>query len=201
MDYHANKGIAAAGRSWPLALFRSDAFPRPVVVAAGILLFAAATAIGARIAVPLGFTPVPMTLQTLPVLLAGAVLGPWAGALSQLLYLGLGATGVPVFSGGGVGLPWLFGPTGGYLMAFPLAAAAVGLIGGSHRARVRTAIALAAGTVLIFAMGAGWLLATTGSSPGTIFALAVQPFVAGAIIKAAVAYVLIRQLGPGSPGR
>lgn len=170
------------------------AVPRPVALSAGVLLFAAATALGARVAVPLGFTPVPMTLQTLVVLLAGALLGPGAGAASQLAYLGLGAAGVPVFAAGGAGLPWLLGPTGGYLLAFPLAAAAVGWIGGPGRGPLRSAAGLAAGTATVFALGAAWLAAATGAGPGEVFALAVQPFLAGAAIKAVAAYVVVRAL-------
>jgi len=82
-------------------LARLFAANRPVALPLAVLVFAGLTALGAHIAVPLGFTPVPMTLQTLFVLLAGLLLGPVAGAASQLLYLGLGLTGVPVFAIGG----------------------------------------------------------------------------------------------------
>ncbi len=179
------------------ALSAASAVPRPVAVAATVLLFAAATAVGARIAVPLGFTPVPMTLQTFVVLLAGALLGPRAGAASQLTYLAVGAAGVPVFAAGGAGLPWLLGPTGGYLLAFPLAAAAVGWIAGPGRAPLRVAAGLAVGTGAIFALGAAWLASMTGAGPQEAFALAVQPFVAGAAIKAAAAFVVVRGLTAG----
>ena len=84
--------------------------------------FAAATALGARLEIP--HSPVPYTLQTLCVLLAGAFLGPRNGAISQLLYLAAGVLGAPVFSGGAFGLAQLLGPTGGYLKilgVFPVA--------------------------------------------------------------------------------
>src|SRR3989339_1178484 len=89
-------------------------------------LFAALTAAVSPIKIPLGFTPVPITLQTLMVLLSGAMLGARYGALSQFLYLVLGAAGLPVFAGGSGGIASLFGPTGGYLFSYPIAAFIVG---------------------------------------------------------------------------
>src|SRR5512147_2797212 len=86
--------------------------------------FAAVTAIAAQLEIP--HQPVPYTLQTLAVLLAGGLLGWRNGALSMFLYLAAGIAGAPVFSGAGFGLIRLLGPTGGYLLAFPVAAAVVG---------------------------------------------------------------------------
>lgn len=159
-----------------------------------VALLALLTALGAHVAVPLGITPVPMTLQTLFVLLAGALLGPVAGASSQLLYLGLGIAGVPVFAMGAAGLPWIFGPTGGYLMAFPLAAALVGWISGSEGSALRTAMALVAGSSIIFVMGAGWLSVVTDLGPGDLFAIGVQPFLVGAVVKAAICFAATRRI-------
>lgn len=159
-----------------------------------VMLFALLTALGAHVAVPLGITPVPMTLQTLFVLLAGALLGPVAGATSQLLYLGLGVAGVPVFAMGAAGLPWIFGPTGGYLMAFPLAAALVGWISGSEGHALRTAVALVVGSAVIFVMGAGWLSVVNDFGPGALFVAAVQPFLVGAVVKAVICFVVTRQI-------
>ena len=160
----------------------------PVAVAA----FALLTALGAHVAVPLGVTPVPMTLQTLFVLLAGALLGPVAGASSQLLYLALGVAGAPVFAMGGVGLPWIFGPTGGYLMAFPMAAALTGWIAGREGQVLRTTAGFVGGTVVIFALGAAWLSVVTDMGPGALFAAAVQPFLPGAVAKVAIGVVATR---------
>ena len=167
---------------------------RPVALPVGVLLFSLLTALGAYVAVPLGISPIPMTLQTLFVLMAGALLGPVAGAASQLLYLGLGVAGVPIFAMGGAGLPWVLGPTGGYLMAFPLAAALVGWIGGGEGGAIRTVAGLIAGTAAIFALGAGWLSVVTNMDPGAVFAAGVQPFLPGALIKAGIAFVVIRQV-------
>src|SRR3989338_884787 len=89
-------------------------------------LFAALTAVAAQVKIPLSFTPVPITLQTLMVLLSGAMLGARYGALSQFIYLVLGAAGLPVFAGGSGGIASLFGPTGGYLFSYPIAAFIVG---------------------------------------------------------------------------
>jgi len=91
-------------------------------------LFAALTAAVAWFKIPLPFTPVPITLQTLVVLLSGAMLGPYYGAISMILYLTVGAIGLPVFAGGGSGLGALLGPTGGYLFSYPIAAFVIGLI-------------------------------------------------------------------------
>ncbi len=167
---------------------------RRVAMPVAVALFALLTALGAYVAVPLGITPVPMTLQTLFVLLSGALLGPVAGASSQLLYLGLGMAGVPVFAMGAAGLPWIFGPTGGYLMSFPIAAATVGLIASREGGLVRMASALLAATLVIFLMGSGWLAVVTDSSSTALFAIAVLPFLVGAMVKAAIALVVARQI-------
>lgn len=176
----------------PLALAGSPS--RAVGVPLAVVLFSAATAAGAYVAVPLGFTPVPMTLQTLFVLLAGVVLGPVAGAASQLLYLGVGAVGVPVFAGGGAGLAWVFGPTGGYLIAFPVAAALTGWIAGRDGALFRTAAGIVAGSAAIFILGAAWLSVVGAVAPGQVFASAVAPFLPGAVLKAAIALAAARPL-------
>ncbi len=89
-------------------------------------LFAGFTAAIASFKIPLGFTPVPITLQTLGVLLAGGVLGPLWGAVSMILYILIGALGLPVFAGGSSGFGVLLGPTGGYLLSYPIAAAVIG---------------------------------------------------------------------------
>jgi biotin transport system substrate-specific component len=116
-----------------------------------IALFAVATALAARVEIPAW--PVPFTLQTLVVLLAGAFLGARNGAASQLLYLAVGVAGMPVFSSGGVGLEKLVGPTGGYLAAFPIAAAVAGLLVTGARSTVRIALGMAAASLTILLLG------------------------------------------------
>ena len=116
-----------------------------------IALFAAATAIGARIEIP--HHPVPYTMQTMFVLLAGAFLGARNGAMSQILYLAVGVLGAPVFSIGGFGIARLLGPTGGYLLAFPVAAAAVGYLVQTRRTLPWLFFSMAIGLAIIFVSG------------------------------------------------
>ena len=89
-------------------------------------LFAALTGAVAWFKIPLPFTPVPITLQTLMVLLSGAMLGAYYGALAMIIYLILGTIGLPVFAGGSSGVAALLGPTGGYLLSYPVAAFVIG---------------------------------------------------------------------------
>ncbi len=116
-----------------------------------IVTFAILTAVGAQIEIPL--KPVPLTFQTMFVLLAGAFLGRRNGFLSMILYLGLGMVGLPVFAGGALGFPVLLGPTGGYLLAFPVAAFVVGYLVSLKRSRVFVLLAMAVGLAIIFALG------------------------------------------------
>jgi biotin transport system substrate-specific component len=119
------------------------------------LLFAALTAASARVEIP--HDPVPFTLQTLVVLLSGAFLGPRNGAVSQLVYLSAGVLGAPVFALGNLGVTALFGPTGGYLLAFPAAAAIVGLLVASGRTLARCSVGMFAGLLVIFLSGTLYL--------------------------------------------
>src|SRR5437762_11928752 len=97
---------------------------------AGVVGVALALAAASQVAIPLPFTPVPITLQPLVVVLAGLMLGPVAGAASMVLYLAAGAAGLPVFAPiGAPGLALFFGPTGGYLIAYPAAAFVAGALG------------------------------------------------------------------------
>ena len=123
------------------------------------MAFAAATALAARLEIP--YYPVPFTLQTMIVLLAGAFLGSRNGALSQLLYLAAGVAGLPVFAGGAIGFMRLAGPTGGYLLAFPVAAALVGYLLRERGSLLVVALSMAAGLLVIFAAGTLHLYAFT----------------------------------------
>jgi len=116
-----------------------------------IAAFAAATALGARVEIP--NSPVPYTLQTLVVLLAGAFLGARNGTLSQLLYLSAGVLGAPVFAGGAFGIARLLGPTGGYLVSFPIAAAVVGYLVPQRRGLLWTMGSMTAGLFVVFLCG------------------------------------------------
>ncbi|MFQ5797167.1 MAG: biotin transporter BioY [Bacteroidota bacterium] len=116
-----------------------------------IAVFALLTAAGARIEIP--HEPVPYTLQTLFVLLAGAFLGMRSGTLSQIAYLVAGVVGLPVFAGGEIGLARLLGPTGGYLLAFPAAAFLVGWLVRIRRGFAWTVVSMAIGLLMVFVSG------------------------------------------------
>jgi biotin transport system substrate-specific component len=139
----------------------------------------------AQIAIPLPFTPVPLTGQTLGVLLSGIVLGRDRAALAMVLYVALGAVGAPVFAGGKFGLG---GPTTGYLLAFPLAAALTGWLAerGWDRKPLTAALAMLTGSLAIFALGASWLSVSVGGLKQAVL-LGVLPFVPGDLIKTAIA--------------
>lgn len=116
-----------------------------------IAAFAGLTALGARLEIP--HSPVPYTLQTLVVLLAGAFLGARNGAISQLSYLTAGLLGAPVFAGGAAGLAPFIGPTGGYLLGFPVGAAVAGLLLPRGTTLLWAFLSMAAGLMVIFTLG------------------------------------------------
>lgn len=116
-----------------------------------IATFAFATAVAAQVEIPL--KPVPFTLQTLFVLLSGAFLGKRNGFISMSLYLTVGLAGLPVFSGFGFGFAKLAGPTGGYLLAFPIASYVVGTLLLHRKSRVAVILSMAAGLLVIFVLG------------------------------------------------
>jgi biotin transport system substrate-specific component len=132
---------------------------------ATVIGFALLTWAGARISVPIPLTPVPGTLQTLAVLLAGAFLGARSGAASQVIYIMMGVAGLPVFALPGSGPAYLLGPTGGYLAGFVTAPFVVGtLLGGRLGKRKAGAfLAFLAGAVTIHACGFAWLSVLLGN--------------------------------------
>lgn len=171
---------------------RSSPFERaaPWVRVGGIAAFALLTALGAFLRLPLPFTPVPVTLQTFFVLMAGVYLGGRDGAASQVAYLAVGAIGLPVFAGG-AGAAHLLGPTGGYLLAFPVAA---WIVGATVRPGDRLPHALTMFVVaklLVFGLGTAWLAYVLGVDAGRAIALGVVPFLPGAVLKIAAATTLV----------
>ncbi|MFL5514701.1 MAG: biotin transporter BioY, partial [Gemmatimonadales bacterium] len=117
--------------------------------AVGIGLGALCVAVSAQVTVPVSFSPVPMTLQPLAVLAVGGLLGGPRGLAALLTYLALGVLGLPVFAGGSGGIVHLLGPTGGYLLAFPLAACLVGALVGQRSGVLRVLGACALGMLVI----------------------------------------------------
>ena len=157
-----------------------------------VLLGAALVAVAAQVALPLPGTPVPMTLQPLAVLLVGGLLGPSLGAASMILYLALGAVGLPVFTPYGLpGIARLIGPTGGYLLAYPVAAFAVGKLAGDGRQWGRIALAVLAGIALIHLGGVAQLVILTGSAASAV-RLGTLPFVIGDLLKLGIAILVLR---------
>jgi biotin transport system substrate-specific component len=169
--------------------------------AVAVVAFALATAFGAQVGVRFPWTSVPMTLQPLFVILAGAALGPRLGALAIASYVMVGAMGAPVFSNGAAGLPWLLGPTGGYLLAMPAAAFVTGVVAGRSGAAARTLLGLALGIATIYVGGVSWLLIYSGGSIGTAITLGVVPFIAGDVTKVLLAFFAAKSLRGTSFGR
>ncbi len=157
---------------------------------AGAVLFVTIlTAIAAQISVPLPFTPVPFTFQPMVVLIGAAALGARLGAASQVLYLALGLAGLPVFAASPAlvqGAARLLGPTGGYLMSYPLAAFVAGALAerGFDRRYLTAVLAMACGLTIIFAGGVFWLAAFV-QARGLAAALAAgfYPFIAADFVK------------------
>ncbi|HEV2751694.1 MAG TPA: biotin transporter BioY [Gemmatimonadales bacterium] len=160
--------------------------------AIAIVLGAALVAIAAQIAIPLPGTPIPMTLQPFAVLLVGGLLGAELGASAMLVYLALGAAGLPVFTPYGLpGVARLLGPTGGYLLAYPVAAFVVGRIASGDRRLVRLALAALAGLVLIHLGGLAQLALLTGSLSGAA-RLGTLPFILSDLVKVPLVALILK---------
>ena len=158
-----------------------------------ILLGAGLTAVAAQLSFPVPGSPVPVTGQTFAVLLTAAALGPARGLAAQVLYLAMGAVGLPVFAGAGHGPGVIFGASGGYLIGF-LAAAAItgyGARRGADRSPVRTLLLFALASVVIYAIGTTWLCLDTGMSVGAGISAGVTPFLPGDTAKALLAAGLL----------
>lgn len=159
-----------------------------------ISLFVALTIVGAFISIP--FTPVPISLQTLFTLLAGMVLGSKLGAISQLLYLFLGAIGLPVFSGFRGGLGVLFGPTGGYLIGFVIAAYTIGrFIENKKEINILYYLSVGLiGTLIIYLIGVLQLSLITQIGIRESILMGVIPFLIGDVLKIFIATFIAMRL-------
>lgn len=165
----------------------------------GMGLFVLLTALGAFIRLPLPFTPVPVTLQTLFVLLAGAFLGCGWGASAMGVYLLIGACGIPVFAGASCGLLYLLGPTGGYLLGFVVGAWIIGCVIGSSAApswrRILSGIIVA--VLAIYALGITQLMLWGRWTLAQAIYLGFLPFLPGELLKIVAAFWIIKGMKRG----
>jgi biotin transport system substrate-specific component len=171
---------------------------RQVGLVVGASLF---VALCARISIPLWFTPVPLTVQNFGVLLVGLLLGSRRGFAALILYLAEGAMGMPVFSPSSVGLmgvAQIFGPTGGYLLAYPFVAGLAGFIfERGTKSFARGAIAGLLAETVLFAGGVSWLYVATHSLAKAAY-LGLYWFVAAEVLKVMVAAAVATRWGRGS---
>ncbi len=163
-----------------------------------VIFGSAAIALGAQIAVVLPFSPVPVTAQTLVVLLVGALFGPRVGVLTVLAYIGQGAAGLPVFAGAKFGPAVLLGPTGGYLVGFAAAAAVCGYLArlGWDRRFLTASLMMIAANAAIYACGLAWLACLTGMGRlqiglDELLKIGCYPFIAGDLVKIAAAVAIL----------
>lgn len=183
--------IASTTTTLAGALWRERTDTRLVRGAILAVTGAAVLTASARLQIP--SWPVPMTLQTLAVLVLGMAYGRNLASATVMLYLGAGAAGLPVFAGTperGLGLAYMFGPTGGFLLGFLAAAPLLGWLAerGFDKGFARTLFAMTLGHVLIFAFGAAWLVATLGS---TAVLTALTPLVVATIVKTLLGALLL----------
>ena len=170
------------------AIWKNEGSNRLLRGAVLAVIGSALLALSAKVQVP--FYPVPQTMQTLVVLMIGMAFGSRLGLATVALYLAEGAAGLPIFAGTpekGIGLAYMMGPTGGYLLGFVLAAAVVGWLAerGWDRGIVTTAAAMAIGNVVIYLPGIAWLSAAVGFDKAVLFGM--QPFLLGDAAKLVLA--------------
>ena len=178
----------------PSRVFTGAVLPRATwVTAVSVLGFALLTAAAAQFTIPLPFTPVPITGQTFAVLLSGAALGSMAGGASQLLYVAMGAVGLPFYADGASGWSVVTGATGGYLVGFIAAAYVVGLLAERRQDRsVTSAIpAFLTGSAIIYLFGVPWLANVLGVSWQEAVELGLTPFIIGDLAKIVLAGIVL----------
>ena len=158
-----------------------------------VLAFSVLTALSAQVAIPLAWTPVPITGQTFMVLLTGALLGSRLGALAMIAYLFEGAVGLPVFAAGGAGIGrLLFSPTSGFLLSYPAAAFLTGMLAerGWDKRFIKAVAAIGLGSIIILLCGWSWLAIWTKSAVAA-WNMGVAPFILGDIVKIVLAAVAL----------
>jgi biotin transport system substrate-specific component len=156
-----------------------------------VIVFSLFIAAAAQFAIHIG--PIPITGQTFAVLLTGALLGSRLGAAAVIAYLIEGAIGLPFFAGGAAGIVRFFGPTGGYLVAFPAAAFVTGAFAehGWDKNYPQAVVAMAIGSVIVFLGGWAWYSVLTSTPPLAAFQIAVLPYLVGDVIKIALAAAVL----------
>lgn len=188
-------------------------------------VFAALMAVCSFITIPLGFTPIPVNLATLGVFLTGGILGKKYGSISLIVYILLGAVGIPVFAGFKGGLGVLAGPTGGYIIGYLAAAFLTGLFveivfrktsagtesgsrskaTGSTKARtlrfIGIILSMIIGLAACYALGTAWFMISTGTGLGAAMISCVIPFLPGDAVKIIVGALLVQKLRPVIPIR
>jgi biotin transport system substrate-specific component len=181
---------ALPGRPLVLADLVAGSKVRDLLMITGAALF---TALLAQVAIPVPGSPVPITGQTLAVVLTAAALGPVRGVSAMALYVLLGAVGLPFYSDASGGYEVVLGATGGYLIGFLPAALLIGLAAraGMDRKPWKALPLFVAGQLVVFAVGVPWLAVVAGFSASQAIAAGFTPFIVGGLVKAAIAGLLL----------
>ena len=175
----------------PNTLAEASAY-RVAKTAARIIGASLFMALCAHVSIPLIFSPVPITMQPFGVLLVGMLLGSRAGSAALVLYLLEGASGLPVFSPAGPGgLAQLFGPTGGFLLASPLAAFVAGRVFEARKSLSGALLGSTLAEITLFTVGAAWFVAVMHVTLAQAMALAVLPYIPGEVLKVAAASAIV----------
>lgn len=154
-------------------------------------LFATITAILGYVIIPLPFSPIPITAQSLAVMLAGCILTPLQAALSMITFLFMGIIGIPVFSGGRAGIGIIVGKSGGYLIGFLVGAIVISLLIRRNKSFVNMLIGcFIGGVVVVHLLGSAWLGYVTAMGIKKAFLLGSAPFIVGDLLKAVVAVLI-----------
>ncbi|HVR44436.1 MAG TPA: biotin transporter BioY [Thermoanaerobaculia bacterium] len=185
--------VTAPSRTTTLPAFVAERIAGESLLRNAIVIFSGSLllALSAQVAIPIPFSPVPLTLQPLAVLLLGAALGPVRGCAAVVLYLLEGMSGLPVFAQGRGGIAVLAGPTAGYLLAFPFAAWIAGWVArsGWTRRPITTIPGMAMALAVIHLGGWSWLAMTIGAEAA--FVTGVAPFLVNDVVKVLVAALLL----------
>jgi biotin transport system substrate-specific component len=163
---------------------------RDLALVAGAALL---TALCAQISIPVPGSPVPITGQTFAVLLSGAALGAHRGSAAMALYLLLGIVGLPVYADADSGLHVVWGATGGYLVAFPIAGYAIGRLAEARldRTPLKALPLFTVGSLIVFGIGVPWLAVSAHMTLGQAIDAGFTPFILGGIVKAVLAALLL----------